>query len=349
MLNKWLHRMRFQSWVLTVKNKYKTIPIFVPHWGCPCECLFCDQKKITGVREEMTPERATEIIKTGILHKRQGEHLEIGFFGGSFTGISAKKQEALLELAYAAVQTGDVDGIRLSTRPDYINDAVLDRLQRFGVTTVELGAQSMNDDVLNYSRRGHTAEQTRVAARAIVNCGIGLGLQMMVGLPGDTAEITMQTAEEFCKLKPNCVRIYPTLVIRGTALDKLYQKGQYTPLSVEEAVARCGFLYQYFTEQNVDVIRMGLLQMKEEDISAGPYHSAFGELVQSAVFCEKLSQAISDKTNKKIFVHVHPRYVSIANGQKKANVHHLMVKHQLSDFKIIPDEMVPWGDFLVDE
>ncbi len=339
----------FQRWVLAVKNKYKTIPIFVPHWGCPCDCLFCDQKKITGIREEMTPERAADIIETGILHKLPGEHLEIGFFGGSFTGIPVQKQENLLELAFKARESGKVDGIRLSTRPDYINEEVLDRLLHFGVTTVELGAQSMDDDVLSMSHRGHTVEQTRASARLIVNRGLGLGLQMMVGLPGDTAEKTAKTATEFCELKPDCVRIYPTLVIRGTALDELYQKGQYRPLSVEEAVTRCCFLYQYFTERNVDVIRMGLLQMKEEDISAGPYHPAFGELVQSAVFCEQLSQAICNFAQKNLVIHVHPRYLSIANGQKKSNIHQLKVKHGLDCLKMIPDEMVPWGEFFVEE
>lgn len=330
-----------------MSGKHKTIPIFVPHWGCPCDCLFCDQKKITGIKEEMTPERAASIIEEGLLRKKSGDFLEIGFFGGSFTGIPAPQQEALLALAYQAKLSGKIDGIRLSTRPDYINETVLQRLLAYGVTTVELGAQSMDDEVLVVNRRGHSAEQTQKAARTIKNSGIALGLQMMIGLPGDTFEKTMKTAEEFAKLSPDCVRIYPTLVIRDTGLDALYQSGMYSPLSVEEAVRQCSYLYRFYTERNIEVIRMGLLDMNPEDIVAGPFHPAFGELVLSEVCYQYLCDEMTSVTSNQISIHVHPRFVSILCGQKRRNMFRLQQNYDLKKIDIIQDETIPPMEFVL--
>jgi len=337
------------SWVTTVGSKHKTIPIFVPHWGCPCDCLFCDQKKITGACEEMTPERAALIIEEGIRHKQDGDYLEIGFFGGSFTGIPAPQQEALLALAYEKRLSGQVDGIRLSTRPDYINETVLKRLLSFGVTTVELGAQSMDDMVLSINRRGHSAEQTRQAARAICEYGIGLGLQMMIGLPGDSFEKTMQTAEEFALLSPDCVRIYPTLVIRDTGLSTLYKEGRYEPLSVEEAVRQCSQLYRFYTKRNIEVIRMGLLDMNPADIVAGPFHPAFGELVLSDVCYENLREKMISVTTDKISIRVHPRFVSILCGQKRKNMERLQKEFSLKKIQILQDEAMESGTFVLQD
>ncbi len=329
-----------------MENKHKTIPVFVPHWGCPCDCLFCDQKKITGQQEEMTASRAAAIIASAIERKKPGEYWEIGFFGGSFTGIPASQQEALLSVAYAAVQSGQVDGIRLSTRPDYINDAVLDRLLRFGVTTVELGAQSMDEQVLTLNRRGHTAEKTQQAARLIRERGIGLGLQMMIGLPGDTAEKALQTAESFAKLQPDCVRIYPTLVIRGTGLHELYDHGAYTPLTVDEAVRQCSDLYGFFTEKGITVIRMGLLQMTAEDVVAGPYHPAFGELVMSACCYKQLQDMLRPLRGKSVVLRVHPRYVSVLTGQKKDNLRRAIKEFNLQHLNIEQDSTLAWGEVI---
>lgn len=328
-------------------SKHKTIPIFVPHWGCPCDCLFCDQKKITGVREEMTPERASALIEEGILHKQPGDFLEIGFFGGSFTGIPAPQQEALLSLAYEARIAGKVDGIRLSTRPDYINETVLKHLLAYGVTTVELGAQSMDDDVLLMNRRGHNAEQTVKAARAIRECGIGLGLQMMIGLPGDSFEITMETAKRFAELSPDCVRIYPTLVIRDTGLDALYQSGHYEPLSIDEAVCQCSWLYRFFTDKNIEVIRMGLLGMNHEDMVAGPFHPAFGELVLGEVCYEMIREKMVSVTTKEIAIRVHHRFVSILCGQKRKNIIRLQEEFGLHKINIVQDDTVPEMEWIL--
>lgn len=332
-----------------MKNKCKTIPVFVPHWGCPCDCLFCDQKKITGQKTEMTPELASQIIRAGVVHRKPGEHWEIGYFGGSFTGIPASQQEALLQLAQEAVSKGWVNGIRLSTRPDYINEAVLNRLRHYGVTTVELGAQSMDDEVLCLCRRGHTAAQTRQAAEKIHQSGLELGLQMMVGLPGDSMEKTMKTAYEFAALSPACVRIYPTLVIKGTGLEQLYRAGKYTPLTVTEAVLQCCRLYRFFSEHGIQVIRMGLLQMSPADIAAGPFHPAFGELVLSEYCYEKAAEQLSHMDAKQVSVRLNPRFVSAFVGQKKINLLRLSQRFSLGKIKLIQDAAVPMGDFLIQE
>ena len=349
MQNKWLRATLLCGWVTTVESKAKarvrnkTIPIFVPHWGCPQDCLFCDQKKITGQKEEMTPERAASIIQNGIAHKKEGDRLEIGFFGGSFTGIPRPQQEALLSVAQQAVVGGQIDGIRLSTRPDYINDTVLERLLHYGVTTVELGAQSTDDEVLALSRRGHTAEQTCEAAAKIRACGLHLGLQMMTGLPGDSTEKTIRTAEDFIAMQAECARIYPTLVIRGTALCELYESGEYEPLSLAEAVNRCSLVYRLFEKAGVDVIRMGLLQMNREDVAAGPVHPAFGELVQSRACLMQLLEDLRGFNGKELTLFVHPQYMSVLCGQKRSNIKKLSEILHTDIIRIIQSEAVPRG------
>ncbi len=321
-------------------HKHKTIPIFVPHRGCPKDCLFCDQKSITGQKEPMTPAKAAETIRIGIEHKKPDEILEIGFFGGSFTGIPASEQEAFLSLAYAAKEAGLVDGIRLSTRPDYINETVLERLKKYGVTCVELGAQSMDDTVLTLNRRGHTAKQTKVAAKMIQKSGISLGLQMMIGLPGNTEVGAMKTAEAFAELAPDCVRIYPTLVIRGTGLADLYKSGDYTPLTVSEAAEQCAALHQFFTERNITVIRMGLLQTEPETVVAGPMHPAFGELVLSRIFYHKLMPKLADCAGKRAEISVHPKDVSAVLGQNRENIEIIKEKSGLLKLLVMQDETI---------
>jgi len=337
--------MRSLRWVRQVAKKHKTIPVFVPHLGCPQDCLFCNQKKITGTQSMVTPERVRELIRIGASYKKPGEKLEIGFFGGSFTGIAEEIQEALLAPACEARQEGILDGIRLSTRPDYIDERVLDRLLAYRVTTVELGAQSMDDEVLALAKRGHTAAQTEESARKIKERGLGLGLQMMTGLPGDTIEKTLFTARCFEALAPDCVRLYPTLVIRDTALAELYQSGGYTPLDVEEAVDRCRQLYHIFAAAHIDVIRMGLLNMKKEDVLAGPYHPSFGELVLSAVCYDHLKEAMKGRAEKEIVVRVHPAYTSVLCGHKRSNLLQLEEDFGLKTIKLLQTDSIPHGSF----
>ncbi len=295
----------------------------------------------------MTAEKAGEIISESLATCSAYDVVEIGFFGGSFTGIPVAQQEALLKLACDAKEQGYVQGIRLSTRPDYINDEILDRLKKFGVTTIELGAQSMNDAVLEKCHRGHKAAFTIEAAKKIKDAGFFLGLQMMLGLPGDTFESSCQTAETFIALKADCVRIYPTLVLTGTKLQKQFEDGFYTPLGVDEAVEQCAVLYEMFCKHNVDVIRMGLLDMEQESICAGPYHPAFGELVMSRVCYNRMEEQVAQYHGQSVALGVNPRYVSILVGQKRENLRKLIQKFSLTDIILQQDEMVPFGTFLV--
>ena len=339
--------MHTSNWVNPMAGRQKTIPIFVPHWGCPCACVFCDQKQITGQKEEMTAEKAATIIASATENRKSEDYIEVGFFGGSFTGIPAVQQEALLGVAHEALLSGKIDSIRLSTRPDYINETVLARLKRFGVSTVELGAQSMDDGVLAACHRGHTAWQTQEAAVQIQDAGLALGLQMMLGLPGDTKELTQKTVEGFIAMKPKCVRIYPTLVLRKTALCKMFEAGIYEPLSLDEAVERCALAYRRFTDSGIDIIRMGLLEPEPDSVCAGPWHPAFGELVLSKDCFFRLSALAEPFAGKGIVIQCHPRYVSIAVGQERSNIHALKDAFSFEKILIEQNPALGWGELVV--
>lgn len=223
--------------------------------------------------------------------------VEAAFYGGSFTGLSASEQEALLAPAYQAGQEGLIDGIRISTRPDLIDATGLKHLKKWGVRTVELGAQSLDQGVLIAAGRGHTPEDTRRSARLIQDAGLKLGLQMMLGLPGDTRDKTLATGQGLGELRPDFVRIYPTIVMRGTLLHKLYQAGSYCPLTLAEAIDWTEWLYISFNRWEIPIIRMGLQTtdslLKPGEIIAGPFHPAFGELVESAVALRQLEQLLA--------------------------------------------------------
>ena len=217
--------------------KTYNIPIFVPHRGCPFDCVFCNQKRITGTQKEVTADDVHNIIGEYLKTlPSKNRRIEAAFFGGSFTGIPINEQSELLAAANEYLKKGDIDGIRLSTRPDYIDKEILDNLLKYGVTTIELGVQSMDDSVLKSSNRGHTRKDVINAVRLIKEYSFTLGLQMMTGLPGDTDEKSLYTADEIIKLKPDIVRIYPTLTIKDTFLEKMYLTGKYQPQSVDEAV-----------------------------------------------------------------------------------------------------------------
>ncbi len=306
-----------------MKSKHKTIPIFVSHMGCPNDCAFCNQRTITGKSSAVTPEMAEKIICDALATIPKGSEVEIGFFGGSFTGIDRTLQEELLSVANEFIACGSVQAIRLSTRPDYIDEEICSMLKTYGVTTVELGAQSMEDCVLEKSMRGHTQEDTVRAANMIRASGINLGLQMMTGLPGDTNEKSLATAKKIIDLKPSCVRIYPTLVLKGTRLEKWYLAGEYVPQTLDEAVSLCAQLKTLFEAENIPVIRMGLVASDnispEKDVVAGPFHPAFGELVQSEIYFEKLKNAVTQDCS----IVVHPSSLSSFCGNKKRNIERL--------------------------
>lgn len=273
--------------------KHFTIPIFVPELACPNRCIFCNQHSISGCRQQPEPDEVREII---LKHLKtipvRDSHIEVGFFGGSFTGIETELQEKYLSIAYEFLIIGQIHGIRLSTRPDYINTEALSLLKRYGVSTIELGAQSLDDEVLRLSGRGHTAADVEKASGMIRSAGFKLGLQMMTGLPGDTVEKSLNTARRIVELGACCTRIYPTLVIKGTDLEKLWHKGEYQPQSMEDAIELSVRLLEIFREGNVDVIRVGLHPseglLDENEMLAGPFQPSFREMVESHIWKQKL-------------------------------------------------------------
>ncbi|MEE0409953.1 MAG: radical SAM protein [Clostridia bacterium] len=300
------------------------IPVFVPHKGCPYDCVFCNQKRITGNLKETTPDDVTRIIEEHLKTLPSVDRtIEVAFFGGSFTGIPIEEQSALMERVKPYIESGEVYGIRLSTRPDYINDEILQNLKKYGVTTIELGVQSMVDTVLKTSNRGHTSEDVAKAVELIHSYGFSLGLQMMTGLPGDTPEYSIETAKRIIALKPDFVRIYPTLTIKDTYLEKMYHKGEYQPQTLEDAVDLAKELLLMFEESGIGVIRIGLQPTDEinanASVVAGPFHSSFGELVESAVYYDIIENAVKGLSGD-VTIYVNPKEVSKATGNKRKNI-----------------------------
>jgi histone acetyltransferase (RNA polymerase elongator complex component) len=248
---------------------------------------------------------------------------EIAFFGGSFTAVEEAYQTALLEAAAPYVRKGIVQGVRISTRPDAIDETILCRLKGYGVTAIELGAQSMSDAVLKQNQRGHTAQQVRQASQAIRKLGFSLGLQMMVGLDGDTLEGAFDTARELAELRPDTMRIYPTVVLSHTPLARRFLRGEYQPMKLEEAMDLCADLLDFFETQEIAVIRLGLHSSPEleENRLAGPWHPAFRELCDSRRFFKRLTAYLQEKHPKPAAwkIRVHPSWISKAVGQKQAN------------------------------
>ena len=246
-----------------MKKQY-IIPIFVPHLGCPNDCIFCNQKSISGQQKMITKNDIINTIDFYLENIRDKEaNKEVAFFGGSFTGIEVEKQEEFLETAYEYIKQGKIDSIRISTRPDYIDKTILKRLKKYKVETIELGVQSASDYVLKRSNRGHTFEDVKKASKLIRCYGFKLGHQMMVGLPESTRIDEINTAKQLIKLKPKMVRIYPVLVIKNTRLEKEYLEGKYTPLTVVQAVETSKELVKLFSKKGIEVIRIGLQNTDE--------------------------------------------------------------------------------------
>ena len=316
--------------------KRQIIPVFVPHLGCPNDCVFCNQRRISGALIPATKETVINAIeeadRLGIANQR-----ELAFYGGSFTAISANEQEDLLGTAFDFIKSGKLDSIRLSTRPDCIDTETLDRLKRYGVKTIELGVQSMCPDVLLASNRGHTAEDAVKGAGLIKKAGFQLVLQMMTGLPNDTKEKSVNTARELSKLKPDGVRIYPTVIIRDTALYDMWQAGTYSEHTVEEAVDWCAEIMDIFEAENIPVIRLGLNPTDELSggaAVAGAYHPAFGELVAGKRYLKKAKKLLYDYDGEEAILGVSKGEISKAVGQKRCNITALTAKFGLKKISI---------------
>ena len=320
-------------------KKNVIIPIFIPHKGCPFDCVFCNQKSISGEIKEVTTDDIKNTIDTFLKTIRDDIVPQVAFYGGSFTGIDIKEQTIFLECVYEYIKQGKVSSIRLSTRPDYINREILDNLKKYGVSTIELGVQSLNDDVLKKSNRGHTIKQVKDAVRLIKEYSFSLGIQTMLGLPGDTNEIAINTAKEVVKLCPDCVRIYPTMVIKNTYLSKMLQENRYTPLNLEETVDLCAKLCDIYYENDINVIRIGLQPTENikdgGDVIKGPFHPSIRQLVEARMFRDKIEQEVLKKEIKNTLkIYVGERYISEAVGQHKENIKYLKKKFNIKDIKV---------------
>ena len=323
-----------------MKARETILPVFVPHLGCPHDCVFCNQRRIASREMPADATFVRETIEKAALLPEKGRERQLAFYGGSFTAIPAREQESLLAEAYKAIEEGKIDAIRLSTRPDAISDEVLARLRRYGVKTVELGAQSLNDEVLRLSGRGHTAQDVVNASRAVKEAGFHLILQMMTGLPGDTPERSLATAESIIALQPDGVRIYPTVIVRDTALYDLWQKGLYREHTVEDAVTLCARLLPLFTRAGIPVIRVGLNptdDLTAHGAVAGAYHPALGELVKSRVLRNRAEELFASAApGASAVLCVHPSKLSQMTGQRRCNILYLQKRFSLSSLKVRP-------------
>lgn len=314
------------------------IPVFVPHLGCPNDCVFCNQRRISGQQLPAGPETVKNAIESAAAFLPKGEKRQLAFYGGSFTAIPVTQQLALLDMAKHYMDRGEIQSIRLSTRPDAIDEAILDRLESYGVETIELGAQSLDEGVLLLSGRGHTAVDVENASRLIKSRGFKLILQMMTGLPGDTQEKDIETAKKIIALRPDGVRIYPTVIVRDTALYDMWQAGAYSEHSVEEAVQVCSELLPLFEAAGIPVIRLGLNptdDLSGGDAAGGAYHPALGELVKSRILRRQAEALLSGiAPGSSLIIEVGPGKSSQMIGQKRCNREYLKEKFALKDIKI---------------
>jgi histone acetyltransferase (RNA polymerase elongator complex component) len=322
------------------------IPFFIPHSGCPHQCVFCNQKNITGQTTPVTPPEIPRKITEYLDISSTDKPAHVAFYGGSFTALPFETQRAYLNAVQPFIQTGQIAGIRLSTRPDCITNEVLALLKEYRVATIELGVQSMDDAVLMRSGRGHTATDTMNAVRLIRSSGFLIGLQLMPGLPGDSAESFRKTIDTVVELKPDFVRIYPALVIKDTPLEDLYASARYVPLSLDDAVSWCREALERFELAGVDVIRIGLQPTEELDkkgtIVAGPYHPAFRQLVESSILLDKMRRALRSymgKTGRVIF-QVNSKDLSAAIGQKRSNIKKLEKEFGVRNIDIVAGKTV---------
>lgn len=303
---------------------HANISVFVPHIGCPNRCSFCNQNHITGECEAPTAKTVDDAIKNALKSpKFDSSNTELAFFGGSFTAIDREYRLELLKAAYKYVQNGTIKGIRISTRPDAISEEIIEELKNYGVTAIELGAQSMVNEVLTLNRRGHTADDVKKASNLIKRSGLQLGLQMMTGLLGDTDEGAMYTAKSIANLSPDTVRIYPTIVLKNTYLEKAFLEDAYKPQTVEDAATLCAKLLSFFESKDINVIRVGLHSIDNDAFVAGPWHAAFGEIVKSKIYLKEILTAFADKPKGNYEVFVNPSEISKAVGQKRANIEEL--------------------------
>ena len=322
-------------------KKHRNIPIFIPHLGCPNMCVFCNQRSISGC-QKFEKESVVSEIENALSTIPSDCEVEIAYFGGSFTGIDRELMIYLLDVARSYVEREDdgrarVDGIRMSTRPDYINDEIMDILSGYPIKTIELGLQSMSDEVLSLSKRGHTAADAERACRMIRERGIDLIGQMMIGLPGGNLENELETARKICDMRASGARIYPTVVFYDTELANMAERGEYQPIELNDAVYRSKEVLKVFYEHNVECIRIGLCAsdnlFDEEKVMGGANHAALGELVVGELYFDEMQDLLTlygeSAVGKNAIFSVPRGGISKAIGQNKKNKQRLAEKFNL--------------------
>jgi histone acetyltransferase (RNA polymerase elongator complex component) len=328
-------------------RKNLIIPVFIPHAGCPHTCVFCNQNKISGSAQAPSHREVSEYL-AGHLSPAT-EHAVIAFYGGSFTGLPAEEQAGYLDTANEFVRKGHATGIRLSTRPDMLDGEKIRYLINRGVRTVELGVQSMDDSVLVLSGRGHMASDSVRAAGLVKSSGLELGIQLMAGLPGDTAEKFIDTVKQVIEIGPSFVRIYPALVVDGSPLATLWRRGEYVPLELDEAVSLCAQAVKLFRQAGIKVARLGLQPGREleDSLLAGPYHPAFGHLVESALAFERMEAAIEDMDMGHVEFLVNPAELSVYKGIKSENIRKMRAYRAGLNADVRADASVQRGGLVV--
>lgn len=337
-----------------MKKSHVNIPVFIPHLGCPNMCVFCNQRAISGVSSfpqetaENLPETAKNTIDCVLSTVKEGTDCEIAFFGGSFTGIDRTLMTGLLDLAQSYADAGRVSGIRMSTRPDYIDPEILGILKRYTVSAVELGIQSFSENVLSSCRRGHSAEQSRKAMTMLREAGIPAVGQMMIGLPGSAPDDEIACAEEICRLGASGCRIYPTIVFRDTELHRMTEQGMYHPLTLDEAVGRSAAVLDVFVRHGVPCLRIGLCESENlhSDASyyAGPNHPSLGELVSGELYYRRICAALDRNPPEKgsvLTIEIPRGDISMAVGQKRKNKLRIEIKYRVKSVKFIEKDNFP--------
>lgn len=321
-----------------MKAKRQIIPIFIPHLGCPNDCVFCNQRSISGKLFPATSETVKKAVEDAMRIMPESGERELAFYGGSFTAIPSEEQKELLEAALPFLRSGFISEIRVSTRPDAIDEARLETLKSYGVKTVEIGAQSMDDGVLIASGRGHMSNDTKNAASLIKRFGFKLVLQMMTGLPGDSFEKSIETAKKMIALSPDAVRIYPVVILRGTMLYRLWESGEYKEHTVEEAAELGADLIELFNEAKIPVIRFGLNPSEElsgGEAAGGAYHPALGELARSKMYLKHARELVAQNPNdKELVLGVGRGCVSLMTGQGRSNIKALTEEFSLQSIKV---------------
>jgi len=328
------------------------VPFFISHQGCPHQCVFCDQRAITGFSGSLPT--ASEIVRTvrDWLRSSQSDSVEVAFYGGTFTALPIEQIERLLAPLQPLLCSGEVSSVRVSTRPDALNDGIVTLLRTSGVRLVELGVQSMDDTVLSRSGRGHTAAQCEAAFAMLRGAGLRVGAQLMPGLPGDTPEGAIESLRRLLPMRPELLRIYPAVVLKGTVLASLYRSGAYLPLSIDDAVRICKVILQMAAMEGIPVIRVGLHPGDDlasgGELLAGPYHPAFRQLAEGERWYDLLTLLCAGFSGgEELEIQVAPANVSDLVGHKRTNVRRIEASYPIRVRRINADHSLGSGDVVV--